>query len=249
MKKKTLLIPLIIVIIILGYIGLKLYYLNYYSTKNIDLEYLEGLNINDKITLSKEKTEDYLTFDNIKIKNEFKDFKPLEQQSTKDSKKYGLYNESNELIAAFSLGTTTSYIEMIKSDIAYMFDGDNNYKNISNTTLKNIIKNNNITNDIELFKYLKDINNKTNNLFTPIISLKERYAINLVSSVIIPKLNDITQIEGIYEGYIMNLNDNKIHEVRITNNDKTYALVFFNLKEEYFTKEDINRLLNTVEFN
>lgn len=59
----------------------------------------------------------------------------------------------------------------------------------------------------------------------------------------ISNLNSVTLINGSYDGYMFNFNNN-IKEVNIIKNDKRYVFTFVNI--EYLTDAYIKDLLETV---
>lgn len=73
--------------------------------------------------------------------------------------------------------------------------------------------------------------------------MKENYTINFMISIIIPEIDNITLINGDYNGYIFNMK-NKTKEVNIIENDKRYVFTFINT--DYFTDEYINQLIETI---
>lgn len=247
MKKKNYVLIAIGLIIIVGiYLGYKGFNMFYYSTDNITTEnyqgFIDGLKITDTITIKNEKLDEnqYLTFENIKIKNDFSKFEKSGNEFSKDTIKYVLSDENNEAKASFIIGTTKSYVNLLKKD-STLFNTDD--KRITNTNLSTFFEKNNINNDIELFRYLEKNKNVKNNIFTSVKKMKENYNVQYLTSSIIPQTKGITLIDGNYTGYILNLT-NDIKEVSILKGDKKYYFTFFNL--EYFTDAYIQEILNTI---
>lgn len=189
-----------------------------------------------------------MTFRNIKVKNEFSNFKLLENQVSDNIIKYALYDENNNLKASFWIGITDSYVNLFKTDTTLFGTED---KRINNTNLTNFLDKNNIKNDIDLFKYLEKNKNVKNNIFTSVKEMKENYLLQFMVSVAIPRIENITLIDGDYQGYIFNMkseNDNvsSIREARILFNDKVYTFLFLNKNNEYFNNDYIQNILNTI---
>ena len=74
--------------------------------------------------------------------------------------------------------------------------------------------------------------------------MKENYLLQFMVSVAIPRIENITLIDGDYQGYIFNMkseNDNvsSIREARILFNDKVYTFLFLNKNNEYFNNDYI----------
>lgn len=57
-----------------------------------------------------------------------------------------------------------------------------------------------------------------------------------------PRMDNMSLISGSYNGYVFNMNNMK--EVSILKNDKRYVFMFIN--DDYFIKEYIEDILNTV---
>ena len=252
MKKRLVIISLILIAL---YFAIKGFYLYYYNINNITIEdynsFSNNLTIKDTMTIKSSNVEDdnYLRYKNIYVENVFNDFKLLENQASQDNVKYVLYDEDNNLKASFWIGITNSYVDMLKNDSTLFGTAD---KRITNTNLTDILEKNNIKNDVELFKYLSENKNKKNTIFTPIKQMKENYTLQFMISVAIPQIDNITIIDGDYQGYIFNMkntsNISSIYEARINYNSLVYTFLFLNKGEEYFTKQDINNILNTVKF-
>ena len=254
MKNKKFLIIIVAILLVLSYFVYKGFCLYYYDIGNITTEnykdYFETLRFTDTMTIrtQKLKEDDYLVFKNVKVKNEFSNFKLLENQVSDNNIKYVLYDENNNLKASFWMGITDSYVNLFKTDITLFGTED---KRINNTNLTDILNKNNIKNDIELFRYLEKHKNVKNNIFTPVKTMKENYSLQFMVSVAIPLIDGITLIDGDYQGYIFNIKSNdsnisNMREARILFNDKVYTFLFLNKDIEYFTSDYIQNILNTI---
>ncbi len=241
---KIVLISLLILII--GYFGFKIFFLYYYNVDNMNVEnykdIINGLKIKDKITIKSEtlNENEYLTFKNMKVKNDFKDFKLLENNENQDFIKYALYDENDKVKASFWMGITESYVDMFRKDVTIFGMND---KIIKNTDISDFLDENNINSDIELFSYLQENKNNKNNIFTSIKHMKENYILNFLVAVALPEISSVTLIDGDYDGYIFNLKGD-FKEVSIIKNNKRYIFTF--LKLDYFTDEYIKEILNTI---
>lgn len=254
--KKSLVIGGLFLILIIIYFSYQTFLLIYYNinyVQGIDYNsFIKGLKITDKMTIKTEylDNEDYLEFADLKVKNEFKNFQLLEQQATDDSIKYVLRDDKNDVVASFWISKGYSYVDMLKSDMIF-FGNDEKGKRISNTNLTKILDKNKITNDIELFKFLGANKEVKNNIFTPRKKMQENFTIKYIVSVILPKLNNITLIDGDLEGYILDIkassnNLKNVKEAAIKCGNQVYFLTFINGNEKYFTNQDINDILNTI---
>lgn len=240
---------IIILIVIILYIGFKFFMLNVYNPETITNKedyqnFMEHFAITDTMTINHKNiknNEEYLTFKNMKIRNDFKDYKVIEELSTEDSIKYGLYDENNELIASFWMGKTKTYANMLqdKIDIFGLYNSLDKNSNV----LKSIITKNNITTDVELIKYLQEHKNDTTNVLSLVSKMKENYYRQAIMIVLFPILDHITLINGDYNGYIIHLENNN-KEVSIEKGNDKYVFLF--LQNDQYTDEYINDLISTL---
>ncbi len=248
MKKKKNIILVVVSILLLVclyfcYKGFNLFYYNVdrITTQDYD-EFISQFAIKDTITINHKNVEsnDYLEYQDIKIRNDFKDFERLEQTTGETSLKLILKDENKKTKSSFWMGKTDTYVNLLKSDKSLFGTED---KKITNTDLTYILEKNKINNDIELFKYLEKQKYVKNNIFTSIKEMKENYTMQFMISIIMPQMDSITLINGDYQGYIFNLKNN-MKEVSILKNGKRYVFMFLNTT--YFTDKKINDLLNTI---
>lgn len=105
-----------------------------------------------------------------------------------------------------------------------------------------IIKNKKLKNDIDLFGYLKDINN--NRLLTSIKKQKIDYNLQLFIIKNVPINHSLDLISGDIEGYIMHPSSDTRY-IYLTQKNKTYKITLKDLN--YFKKEKIKTLLNSIQ--
>lgn len=242
MKKKGVLIIIVSLFLYFGYKGLNLFYYNVNRITTQDYEsFVNQFSIKNTITIKHKEVQsnDYLEYQNIRIRNDFKSFRKLEP-TTGGSQKYILDDENRSIKTSFWLGTAATYTNLLKTDKTLF--GTGNHR-ITNTDLTDILEKYNINNDIELFNYISERKNVKNNIFTSVKEMRENYTIQFMVSVIMPQMDNITLINGDLEGYIFNLKNN-MKEVSIIKNNKRYVFMFINT--EYFTNEYIKDLLSTV---
>ena len=247
-KKKKILTIVSIILLILIYFGYKGFNLLYYDINNMTIEdynkIISGLKIKDTMTIKTTKLEekDYLAYKKIKIRNDFKKF---ENKTTNPevSATYVLKDEENNQTIAIIIGNETdTFVNMLKNDTTLFGTEDNR---VTNTSLTKYLEKNKITNDIELFEFVSNQKPKKVNIFTPVKQMKENYKLHFITAVIFPIIKDITLINGDYNGYIFNIENNVgIKDVSIIKNDKRYTVTFLNTN--YFTNDYINELLNTL---
>lgn len=246
MKKKKINLFIIVIILLVGvYFAYKDFNLYYYDINIITdgnyQEFISGLKVENEITLKKVDVIDnnYLEYDGMKIRNDFKNFEQLEEIPNVSSLKFVLRDEKNKVKASFWMGKGYTYLTMLKADKTLFGTND---KKITNTDISEFLKENNINNDIELLKYLEKNKNKKNSIFTSVKQMKKNYGIQFLASIMLPKADNITLIKGDYEGYIFNMENMK--EVSLLKDGKRYVFMFINT--DYFTDEYVKDILNTL---
>lgn len=246
---KKLLIGIIIVVVVIfigGFFGTKIYYLNKYKILRVTneeyQEHKEKLKIAKTITIkNKNLSEDeYLIFNDIKIKNDFEKFEILDS-STDEHRMYAL-KEDNKVIASFWFGATAdSLIDILSNDFE-LYGWTPEHLNVSKKERINFFEKYNIENDVDLIKFLSTYEYKENNLLTSTNKMKENYFVKFITSFLISLGESVTLIDGDYKGYILNMQENR--EAYIIKNNKKYVFTF--LKTDYFTEDYIKELLNTI---
>ncbi|MBQ8902659.1 MAG: hypothetical protein IJY87_06365 [Bacilli bacterium] len=248
-ENKGLIIGIIIVVVVVfigGFFGTKIFYLNKYNISRVTneeyQEHKEKLQIKDSITIKTQKLQenDYISFNDIKIKNEFEKFEILES-STDDHLKYVL-KENDKVIASFWFGATTESLVDILSDDFTLYGWTQEHLSLNKEERIRFFEKYNIENDVDLIKFLSAYEYKENNLFTRTNKMKENYFVKFITSFLMSLGESVTLIDGDYEGYILNMYENK--EAYIIKNNKKYVFTF--LKTDYFNDEYIKELLNTV---
>ena len=244
MKKKQIVLIIIGLILVIGiYFGYKGFNLYYYNISNITFdeyeEFIEGFKVKNTININNVKTNEYLNFNEIKIRNDFKKFEKIDDGTgSKDFIKYKI-TYGDKKVAAIFMGKTDTYINLLKNDFDVYGNGD---RRLKKNNVTDILNKNNITNDIELFEYLRKNKDIKSNIFTSVKDMKNNFTINYLLAVMLPKVDNITIIDGDYSGYIFNMGSNK--EVSIFKNNKRYVFTFINT--DYFTDQYIQELLSTV---
>lgn len=246
MKKNKKLIFFGVVLLVGIYFGCKAFYLYYYDIKRTTTEdfseVTKGLKVSDTITIQTKRLshDQYVIFDDMKIKNPSSDFQIAKNYSKDGFKTYALSSEGEHFKTAFMIGKIDTLVYQLQNDstLYEVFNGK-----ISNADAVKFLKKNHITKDIELFQFLSQVKEEKNHIFTSVAKMKERYLLHGIAFTTIPKVNSISLIDGDYTGYIWNAN--KLREVVILKNNKRYIYTFYNL--DYFTDEMIKELLNTIE--
>ena len=134
-SKKVLLISLSIILLVVligGLFSYKLYLVVHYSDKSLDYSYKsirDAYKINDKLTIHTNllNKDDYIEYNGIKIKNDFKGYESKENSDVTGN--YIVYtNKDNN--SYFSLGITEPYIDFLHltSDSKEKVVASENYK-------------------------------------------------------------------------------------------------------------------------
>lgn len=196
MKKKSILIVLSIVLLIgvyFAYKGICLYKYNIAAVSNQNyVEVIESLKFENTLTIKKELVDEdnYLVFNNIKVKNIFENYTKLDYpQSTDTYVKYVLRNEEEKVVSSFWMAKTESYVKMFQEEINLFSDADVKYPDVDMTAF---FRKNDIYNDIDLFKFLQQNMDKKSNIFTSVKDMKENYAIQLLVAIGIPKVDNLS---------------------------------------------------------
>lgn len=248
-ENKVFIIGIVIVVIVIfigGFFGTKIFYLNKYNISRVTneeyQEHKEKLQIKDSITIKTQKLQenDYISFNDIKIKNDFEKFEILDS-STDEHRMYAL-KENDKVVASFWFGATTdSLVDILKSDFE-LYGWTPEHLSISKEERIKFFEKYNIENDADLIKFLSTYEYKENNLFTRTNKMKENYFVKFITSFLMSLGESVTLIDGDYEGYILNMPE--IREAYIIKNNQKYVFTF--LKTDYFTDGYIKELLNTV---
>lgn len=247
---KSKFICLLIVFYIILYIIFKLilvYYQDLYMDNNVfNNKYKEEKTLKIKSYDSKKRLEtDYFqtNSDNyrIKVKNYFDKFELGE--SDYNFEYHVLYNDDYETPPAIMFGKFDSQTSNTNSNTVDSIYYEFNYfpLYISHLSRNMFLKKNRINNDVDLIKYLRKREKRDCTFFTPIIKIKEEYFFNFIEASL-PSLENITFIEGDYEGYINEYDNYK--QACIIKDDKLYCLTFFNL--DYFTEDKISDILESI---
>lgn len=246
-KKVIVIVSVILVLVIGGYLGYKLYILNKHDLSNLGDSYpkiLEKINNKNKVTINNQKLseEEYTNFQNIKFKNVVEGYIKEEIDSTYPIMQYK-NEEEKKLI---SISTMENFVSSFtKSGITILGTMDSNEeipKDIENPEKrKSYLEKNNITNDLKLLEFLEKDYKKKVSLLDSINDIKGKYELHYLVSLAIPKVKSITEVTGDYTGYILNIND-KVQEADLLINDKKYIVTFNN-----FTDEEIYDFISSIE--
>lgn len=193
------------------------------------------------------KEEDYLVIDEMKIRNDFKDYK-LEEIEHADFTKTRIYRNLNDSSAITFPSKRANFqlIDVFTSDEA-TFYGDDLDKNVNwkfnSADRKYFLLKNDINNDIDFFSYISKNYYVKNHIFMDKRTLMENYSFNLFVSVVIPKVDEMILIKGDYDGVIQKIKDTVL--VRIIRNGRYYG---FSATGSMFQDESyLIDLIGTIE--
>ncbi len=132
-------------------------------------------------------------------------------------------------------------MESAKNDIKSI---DSDF-HISEKDISKYFNKHNIKNDVDLIKYLISIKTSEVNLLSSLDKLKDGYITLYLIRIFLNTNNDITLLEGNYNGYMYmpNSRENSI-ELKIIKGGKTYLFEFLNL--DYFNESSIKNIIDTI---
>ena len=231
MKKKTIIVCIIIVVIYLIFKTVSYFlFVDALSYENEGIKYGNTYTINT-ILLNE---EDYLTYNSIKIRNDFDDYTKQEETNLRYIKR----DENDKVEKAIFIGEDETYVELFKNNDSDIFSAVNIF---NKNYINKVFEKNNINDDIDLMDYLINHYNDKTSFFSLYSKQKETYLFNMLANITMPSLESISLIEGDYEGYVLNVKNN-IKEFSILKNDNRIYVTFIgDYDEEY-----IHELMNTV---
>lgn len=231
MKKKCVIFTGFILLIIGVFFAFRIYYYYKYIPNALKTkkEYYDSLKIDETITIKTATIEDYFEVNNIKIKNDFKDFQ-LTNKFLNDEYASG-YKKENDNV----------FITLGKDRINIIETLTNSKED---KWVKKLLKEQNITNDLDLLLYtINNKNNKPNILNTK----HEMQFYNLIYNIsleLLPIAEKITLIEGDLTGLIIKPKNIEAITTYLFDGTNKYGITFWNTN--YFTNDYIKELINTI---
>lgn len=208
---------------------------------------VQGLEVRNTITLHNTDTKDYLIKDNIKIRNDFKDYEKEEIETDFSPTRYIIY-EDGQIKEGFYLGKMPQYIDLFTSnDLTFFGEMDDESttpmkEKFEKSDRKKFLEKNNIKDDIDYINFVKENYYIKTNIFMSKKKMAEIYAFNLLTSIAIPEVDSITLIDGDYRGYIFN--GSKIRSINIIYKEELY--VFTTIGEKFQNDSYIEDLFKTL---
>lgn len=249
MKKKKIKVKLILIIFLLGILVLFnvfLIYKNIYLYKHKTAkcedyeEVIKGYYVKDTLNIKKVSSYNYLEVDKFKIRNDFSDFVHEEKNSDQEPDRYIL--DDGEKKQAVYLSTFMQMVDAFKSDEITFFSDNTILKDdYLKSDREGFLKKNNINDDLDYLMFIKDNYYMKSRWTDSNKKIREAYAFNLFTGIVIPNIKSFSIIEGDYRGYI--LNGDKFREVHILENNISYNVLFVG---DRFTDSYIEELISTI---
>ncbi len=226
-KIKTIIIIAICILILLV-INKHFIYAKYNVKQDINIEKVGDTVINHK------DTKEYLTYNDIKIRNDFKNYVYEEDENT-----YVLYNKEDDIVNMFSIFEVDTLINaFIEYDNAVL----------STKTLTKYLNDNNINNDMDLMEHISNYK-KDINFFSSNKDIRINYYLNNFTKDILPFVTEYKTISGDYEGcilYNLNYEEDVAIDIMLFYKNRRFVLSFIG---EEFEENKIIDLIGTVVLN
>ncbi len=243
-NKKKINISLIICIVLFGIFFIyKLFMLYKYTCVQIDFNkekiFNEKVVISDKVDLS----GDRLHFEEISFKNYFDEYKDSDGNSDIKVK----YGNDGKIEKFYSISKEKQYIDILSlNSISLYTEEDSKINFDTDESMRRILKNNNIKDDIDFLRFIKDNYYIKSNILMSDSEIKNNFIINTFVEVALPAFESVSLVEGNLNGYIINLSGGNIKEIHLVNDGYRYVILLGgedNVDEKFITK-----LLETISF-
>ena len=155
---------------------------------------------------------------------------------------YVLYDDNHEVKSYYSVNIIPQYIDSLSYEYEMTIEDK---ELVRDKKIKNFLKKNNITNDIDLLTYIKNNYPLHSNIFSTKYTIKNNYMINEFAAIALPIFNSIELLSDHY-GYIINIKDG-LKEIHLLHDDKQYIITLGG--NEITTPDFINYLLSSVSFD
>lgn len=219
---------------------------------------INGLTLDNEIKIYKRTISDneYYIDDDIKFRNDFSLYEKVFDSDTGDYKtvSFTKSNSNGEKVASFTYGTVFQLVDAFYNDVTIFGDGEEKEiftinDKFNSADRKYFLLKNDINDDVDLLKYIKDNYYIKSNTFTSKREIQENYAFNAFVDIVMPAFVDGSStdiIGGDYRGYMYNINSDNglIINTYIIRNDKLY---YYNFWGESISKEYVIDFLSTLE--
>ena len=243
--KKSIVVILIVVVLMGIYVGYKEMILNKYKSEKINLDKTLIFKDTIEVTKSDAVAENIIKVGDISLNNIFTNYEVdetfdtiINSQKAKDNGIIGKkYTNNEEKVTIIEMPQLIELLSINVDD-----EGNNeiiNFEKKADKSFVDFIKNNNIKDDIDLIKYVKDNYYCKSTIFTTKNQIKNNYIINVLGN----SLKDGTSlITGDLTGYIVGGT-----RIFILHNNKNYYITLEG--NEITTPDFINYLLSVVSFD
>lgn len=243
MKKIIKYIIILIVLLIIGFLTFKITMLNKYKSEYVEIN---NASIFDKsLNIKHESNENIDSFEEMSYGNFFEGYIKPESINYKVK-----YDDNNEVISCYNISKETQYINVLSMN-SYELNPKESTNNVDYSTEENVkvfLNKNEINNDIDLIKYIKDNYYLKNNIFTCSKNMRNNYIINSFIQVAFPTFKSITLIDGDVNGYIIDIDSTiSVKEIHLLYKENQYIIVLGG--EELTNEEFVNTLLKSISFN
>lgn len=235
----------VIIVLLVTFLTYKTIFINIYKNNNYDNEYIESFkeayNNQNTMTIYKRTIpeEDYLVYEDIKIRNDFKNF--VKETIGVDGGVW-FYPQEIGKKEGILISKQMTFIDLFTHEDITYFD-DLIDKKFKSADRKYFLLRKDINNDIDFINYIKEHYYEKKSIFDSEREIKEKYALNLFTDIVVAKPKSITILKGDYTGYIYN--QGNIREVVILRNNQRYIFSFRG--EKYTNDEYIKDILSTIE--
>lgn len=251
MKKRKILITLIILLLLI--IVFKIVMLLLCNTNKDSINIItKGLQNREEITItSKTLNEDeYFTHNSIKLKN-IMDGYNLDEKA---KEKYIKNNSDGTTSVIYFIDDNEQNMSLVEGfktnskDINFYGETDIRTNIFYLANRKKFLKDNNIKNDIDFYKFVGDNYPLKNSIFTSISKMMQNCSFNYYVEIVIPKIESMTIIKGDLDGYIFKIgtkNETSVYQITILDNNRKYG---FTTNDPRFNDKDfIKDILGTIK--
>ena len=234
MKKSTKIILIVVLLVAVAiYFGAKIVLISTLpKLPDSFKDATEDFNNPETITIRKSTStiENYLTFEDMKIRN---DFENLENNGQPISTTYNIKDSDIRI---------TISKEPVDSLLAYVKENAE-VPNLPYNLAKDLDKNS-IKTDYELYEYLVQNVGKKVNIFSSFQTIKRAHTLYNATLIIMMNIQKVTLIDGDYKGYIMEANGDKT--AYIYHNEDSY---FLHIWSKDYSDAQLIDLISTISFN
>lgn len=236
-KGKKIAIVVVLIVLAIIYFGVKGFLLwsvpHRMSSESIEIK--EAFANKDTIIIKSttQNTEDYFSYEGLKIRNDFEVF----------DEKYHVYTiKGTDIRVVFDKQPIDHFVNYVKEEVKNM----GMYYDLTKDLEKN-----NIDTDFKLYEYLLENSEPKLNLFSSINKFRKFHAVDLALTLVMDGCNKLTLINGDYEGYISQYNAQK--RVEIYHNGYNYSMNIYSGRVDIYngeySDEKLYDLLSTITFD